>query len=83
MRPMCAHCIFRWLLVACLRGSGLPMACFNRLLITGDIEDSIGACHTATVGCARPVVPRKEWLAVVIKRAEAKVCRELTKQLSV
>lgn len=80
---MCVLRIFRWLLVACLRGSSLPMACFNRLLITGDIEDSISALHTAIVGCARPVVPRREWLAVVMERAEAKMCRELTKQLSV
>lgn len=70
----CAHRIFRWLLVACLRGSSLPMACWNRLLTTGDMEDNICALYLATVGCARPVVPRREWLAVVVERAEARVC---------
>lgn len=70
----CAHRIFRWLLVACLRGSSLPMACWNRLLTTGDTEDSVCALYLATVGCARPVVPRREWLAVVVERAEARVC---------
>lgn len=70
----CTHRIFRWLLVACLRGSSLPMACWNRLLTTGDTEDSVCALYLATVGCARSVVPRREWLAVVVERAEARVC---------
>lgn len=50
------------------------MACWNRLLTTGDTEDSVHALYLATVGCARPVVPRREWLAVVVERAEATVC---------
>lgn len=52
--------------------SSLPMVCSNRLLTPGDMEDSVCALFLATVGCARFRVPRREWLAVVVERAEAR-----------